>query len=205
MHLASRPLGDHLSLPPRRPARTADWHHALLLFELFVLGRHGRRARRRPPRGAPRPAPPSGLATRRLRRGHRPHGRRTPPRPRLGRLRLRLPDYLRRRQLAIQIRLRPPQLAPRRRVRDSLSGPACRLYGEFDWAFHNSGGADPIAFQFGNELSHPGPTGLHGTPFVAVNGRMRQEVDYGGDVTVQSGWLWRGDTGKVFRLGGHYY
>ena len=83
--------------------------------------------------------------------------------------------------------------------------PACRLYGEFDWAFHNSGGADPIAFQFGNELSHPGPTGLHGTPFVAVNGRMRQEVDYGGDVTVQSGWLWRGDTGKVFRLGGHYY
>lgn len=83
--------------------------------------------------------------------------------------------------------------------------PACRLYGEFDWAFHNSGGAEPIAFQFGNELSHPGPTGLSGSPFLAVNGRMRQDVDYGGDVTAESGWLWRGETGKVFRIGAHYY
>jgi hypothetical protein len=83
--------------------------------------------------------------------------------------------------------------------------PACRLYGEFDWAFHNSGGANPIALQFGNELSRSGPTGLAGTPFLAVNGRLRQEADYGGDVTAQSGWLWRGDTGKAFRLGAHYY
>lgn len=82
---------------------------------------------------------------------------------------------------------------------------ACRLYGEFDWAFHHSGGAKPIAFQFGNELSRPGPTGLHGSPFLALNGRMRQDVDYGGDVTAQTGWLWRGETGKTFRIGGHYY
>ncbi len=83
--------------------------------------------------------------------------------------------------------------------------PACRLYGEFDWAFHDDGGAAPIAFQFGNELSRPGPTGLHGSPFLALNGRLREEVDYGGDVTIDSGWLWRGDTGKTFRIGGHYY
>jgi len=83
--------------------------------------------------------------------------------------------------------------------------PYCRVYGEFDWAFHVSDGAKPIAFQFGNELSRPGPTGLHGTPFFAINGRMREEHDYGGDVTVQSGWLWRGVTGKTFRLGGHFY
>ena len=83
--------------------------------------------------------------------------------------------------------------------------PACRLYGEFDWAFHNSGGAAPIAFQFGNELSRPGPTGLGGSPFLAVNGRMREEVNYGGDLTAETGWLWRGDTGEVFRVGAHYY
>jgi hypothetical protein len=82
---------------------------------------------------------------------------------------------------------------------------ACRLYGEFDWAFHNSGGSAPIHFQFGNELSRPGPTGLHGSPFLALNGRMREENSYGGDLTAQSGWLWRGETGKVFRIGAHYY
>jgi hypothetical protein len=83
--------------------------------------------------------------------------------------------------------------------------PACRVYGEFDWAFHRSGGADPIAFQFGNELSRPGPTGLDGSPFLALNGRLRQEVDYGGDLTAEAGWLWRGDTGSVVRIGAHYY
>lgn len=82
---------------------------------------------------------------------------------------------------------------------------ACRLYGELDWAFHHSGGAKPIALQFGTELSEPGPTGLHGAPFLAINGRMRQDVDYGGDATAQTGWMWRGETGKTFRLGGHYY
>ncbi len=83
--------------------------------------------------------------------------------------------------------------------------PAWRVYGEFDWAFHVSDGAKPIAFQFGNELSRSGPTGLHGTPFLAVNGRLREEANYGGDVTAQTGWLWRGNTGKTFRLGAHYY
>lgn len=82
---------------------------------------------------------------------------------------------------------------------------ACRLYAEFDWALHNSGGSHPFHFQFGNEFSRPGPTGLRGSPFLALNGRMRQEVDYGGDITAQTGWLWRGDTGKVVRIGGHYY
>lgn len=84
--------------------------------------------------------------------------------------------------------------------------PECRVYGELDWAIINvSGGAEPVAFQFGTELSRPGPTGLHGSPFFALNGRSRQELDFGGDVTAQTGWLWRGITGKTFRLGGHYY
>jgi hypothetical protein len=84
--------------------------------------------------------------------------------------------------------------------------PACRVYGELDWAIINvSGGAEPIAFQFGTELSRPGPTGLHGSPFFAINGRSRQEIDFGGDVNTETGWLWRGVTGKVFRIGAHYY
>ena len=83
--------------------------------------------------------------------------------------------------------------------------PACRLYGEYDWAFHTSGGANPVHFQFGTELSHPGPTGLDGTPFLAVNGRMREEVNYGGDVNSEAGWLWRGEAGSTFRIGAHYY
>lgn len=83
--------------------------------------------------------------------------------------------------------------------------PTCRLYGELDWAFHVSGGAKPIAFQFGNELSYPGPTGIEGSPFLAMNGRLRDDVDYGGDLTAQTGWLWRGASGSVFRIGVHYY
>lgn len=97
-------------------------------------------------------------------------------------------------------------------VRDSLvygtswfPVPALRIYGEAAWAFNNSGGAQPWEFQFGNELSHPGPTGLHGSPFLAVNGRMREEENFSGDVTAQTGWLWRGDTGEVVRVGAHYY
>ena len=53
--------------------------------------------------------------------------------------------------------------------------PYCRLYGEYDWAFHTSGGANPIHFQFGSEFSHPGPTGLHGSPFLALNGRCAKK------------------------------
>jgi Protein of unknown function (DUF1207) len=97
-------------------------------------------------------------------------------------------------------------------VRDSLvvgtsrfPYPAWRIYGEMGWAFNASGGAEPFEFQFGQEISAPGPTGVHGTPFVAVNGRMREEHNYGGDLTAQMGWLWRGDAGSTFRLGAHYY
>ena len=84
--------------------------------------------------------------------------------------------------------------------------PALRLYGEFDLGLpHPAAAPNRSEFQFGNELSHPGPTGLHGSPFLALNGRMRQEINYGGDLTAETGWLWRGDTGEVFRIGAHYY
>ncbi len=83
--------------------------------------------------------------------------------------------------------------------------PMWRKYGEVGWAFHNSGGAQPWEAQFGTELSSPGPTGAAGSPFFAVNGRMREEHDFGGDLTVQAGWLRRGGFGQTMRVGAHYY
>jgi hypothetical protein len=97
-------------------------------------------------------------------------------------------------------------------VRDSLEFgtswyvvPAWRAYGEMEWAFHRSGGAKPLAFQFGTEISRPGPTGNKFVPFVAVNARMRQENDFGGDLAIQAGWLRRGLLGQTLRFGAHYY
>ena len=82
--------------------------------------------------------------------------------------------------------------------------PAWRLYGEAGWAFYADGGAEPWEFQFGVDYAQPGATGLRGTPFVAVNGYLRQEVNYGGSFTAQAGWLWRGKSGRILRTGVHY-
>ena len=83
--------------------------------------------------------------------------------------------------------------------------PVWRQYAEVGWAFHNSEGAQPWEAQFGSELSLPGPTGPAGTPFLAVNGRMREEHDFGGDLSIQAGWLRRGVFGQTLRFGVHYY
>jgi hypothetical protein len=80
-----------------------------------------------------------------------------------------------------------------------------RLYAEAGYAFNTDGGAEPWEFQFGTELAQAGPTGLRGTPFFAVNAHLRQEVDFGGDISTQLGWLWRGNSGQVMRLGLHYF
>jgi hypothetical protein len=97
-------------------------------------------------------------------------------------------------------------------VRDSLvfgasyfPYPVWRVYGEAGWAFHRSGGARPWETQFGTELSQPGPTGRTGTPFLAVNGRLRQEHDFGGDFAAQVGWMRRGVFGPTLRVGAHYF
>jgi hypothetical protein len=80
-----------------------------------------------------------------------------------------------------------------------------RLYAEGGYAFNTDGGAEPWEFQFGTELAQPGPTGPKGTPFFAINGHVREELDFGGDLSTQLGWLWRGNTAQVMRLGFHYY
>jgi hypothetical protein len=97
-------------------------------------------------------------------------------------------------------------------VRDSLLlGVALRphrdwrLYGEVGWAFHIDGGARPWEFQFGGEYSPAEPTGAAGAPFVAANGHLRQDNNFGGNVNVEAGWQWRGRSGHLFRVGAQFF
>ena len=97
-------------------------------------------------------------------------------------------------------------------VRDSLLFgtsyypiPAWRVYGEASLAFHHDGGAGAWETQFGTELSKPGPTGNHSTPFVAFNGRVREDESVCGDANIQAGWLRRGILGQTLRYGVDYY
>ena len=93
-------------------------------------------------------------------------------------------------------------------VRDSMvvgysyyATPDLRLYTEAACAFGTDGGAEPWEFQFGIDYSPAQPTGLRPVPFMAVNGHLREEVDFGGNVTAQVGWQWRGVTGNLLRMG----
>jgi len=80
-----------------------------------------------------------------------------------------------------------------------------RIYGEVGWSFFNRGGSEPWEFQFGTELIQARPTGIHGAPFLAVNGISRQELNWGGNVCVQTGWAWRGRRSeKLYRIGFEY-
>lgn len=93
-------------------------------------------------------------------------------------------------------------------VRDSLVlaysyywTEALRFYAETAYAFKPGEGTEPWEFQFGVDYSPAQPTGARPVPFMAINGHLRQEVDFGGNVTVESGWQWRGVTGHLLRMG----
>jgi hypothetical protein len=97
-------------------------------------------------------------------------------------------------------------------VRESLMlgvglflNPNFRLYSEIDYAFHTDGGAKPLEFQFGAEYSPVDCNRFRGSPFLAVNGHLHQEVNYSGSVTAQIGWQWRGRTGHLLRTGFQYF
>jgi hypothetical protein len=113
-------------------------------------------------------------------------------------------------ELAIRV---PGTLADRvNYVRDSFvygvsyyPTPAWRVYAEAGWAFHRSDGAGPWDTQFGTEFSRPGPTGSRGTPFFAMNVRLRDDLDLGGDVNFQAGWLRRNILGQTLRIGAQLY
>ena len=82
--------------------------------------------------------------------------------------------------------------------------PAWRFYSEMGWAFHYDE-SEPWEFQFGVDVAQPGPTGAMGAPFFAINGHIREELDYGGNLVAQIGWFWRGNSTKVLRTGFHYF
>jgi hypothetical protein len=81
---------------------------------------------------------------------------------------------------------------------------AIRVYGEIDYGYFVDGGNKPWAFQFGWEYS-PVVRGAHGAPFLAMNAYLREENDFGGFYTLQTGWQWRGARGgQLVRVGFHY-
>lgn len=81
-----------------------------------------------------------------------------------------------------------------------------RLYAEAAYAFSATDGAQPWEFQCGADLAPAGDTGPRGAPFAAVNGHVREEVDFGGNLVLQTGWCWRRDPrGSLFRIGLQYY
>jgi Protein of unknown function (DUF1207) len=80
-----------------------------------------------------------------------------------------------------------------------------RLYAETSWAFYGDFTGN-WEFQFGIDYAPARPTGLRGAPFWAINGHLRQELNYSGNLVVQVGWAWRGDrSGHLLRTGLHYY
>lgn len=83
---------------------------------------------------------------------------------------------------------------------------ALRLYAEIGYAVQTDDGAEPWEFQFGAEYSSRCCTGPRGAPFAAFNTHLREEVNFGGEITVQAGWQWRGQTdGSLLRFGLQFY
>jgi len=80
-----------------------------------------------------------------------------------------------------------------------------RLYAEVGWGFQCEV-SEPWEFQFGIDWAPNAPTGFRGAPFAAVNGHLRQEVDFGGSLTVMTGWSWMTDRDRhLLRFGVHYF
>ena len=80
-----------------------------------------------------------------------------------------------------------------------------RLYAEVGYGFYVDV-AKEWELQFGFDYSPARPTGIRGAPFVAMNGHLREELNYSGNFCVQAGWAWRGQrTSHLLRTGLHYY
>jgi len=84
--------------------------------------------------------------------------------------------------------------------------PNTRLYAEADYAVMRGERTKPWHFQFGAEYSPRYPAqGWRGTPFAAVNARLMQEHNFDGNLTLQTGWQWRGSRNELLRLGIQYF
>jgi len=84
--------------------------------------------------------------------------------------------------------------------------PDWRVYFEAGYAFKSDDGAEPWEFQFGVEYSPASETDFWGVPFVAFNGHLREDVDFGGNVVFEIGRQWRRNPhGATTRFGFFYY
>ncbi|MFI4873947.1 MAG: DUF1207 domain-containing protein [Blastopirellula sp. JB062] len=80
-----------------------------------------------------------------------------------------------------------------------------RVYGQIGWAFYTTI-SKPWELEFGFEWAPTRATGPWGEPFFAINGHLREDVNWGGNLTVQTGWAWVGDdSGHILRTGLQYY
>lgn len=84
--------------------------------------------------------------------------------------------------------------------------PAVRLYAEAGWASHCDI-SQPWHIQFGVDCGPRDSTGSHGAPFFAANVHLREELDFGGNLAVETGWAWRGDDilDGILRTGAYFY
>ncbi|MDR0521800.1 MAG: DUF1207 domain-containing protein [Planctomycetaceae bacterium] len=84
--------------------------------------------------------------------------------------------------------------------------PSTRVYAEADYAVKRGEFTEPWHFQFGAEYSprYPARGGV-GTPFAAVNLLLLEEHNFDGNITVQTGWQWRGNRNQLFRVGVQYF
>src|SRR5262245_3675857 len=78
------------------------------------------------------------------------------------------------------------------------------IYRELGYAFHTDVSKE-WELQVGFEHAPGRPTGIHGAPFFAVHGHLREELTYSGNLVVQAGWAWRGTSSHLLRTGFHYY
>jgi hypothetical protein len=109
--------------------------------------------------------------------------------------------------------IRNPGFHRRNYVRDSILfgvmydiTPKLQIYGESAYAVGVSDGAEPWEFQVGVQYAPAQATGIRGAPFMAVNGHLREEYDFGGSVNAQLGWAWRGGkSNRLFRIGAQHY
>lgn len=91
-----------------------------------------------------------------------------------------------------------------------------RIYGEVGYAFNANDGAEPLEFNFGVEyspiqpvrfgartLGQQFPNGVVSGPFLAAHCNLREELNFSGNVALESGWQWRNMIdGRLLRIGG---
>jgi hypothetical protein len=82
--------------------------------------------------------------------------------------------------------------------------PDLRIYGELEYAYFVDGGSRPWAFQCGIEYN-PVVRGWRGAPFFDINAYLKQENDWGGPLTVETGWQWRPMRGGQLVRTGFFY